>query len=97
MVGEQGGDPMVIGTVLAVVFVVLSVTLVSLLLSARIMGFMGETGANVVSRVLGVILAALAVETNRAILYLGQTNGVIQAATKWCWTMPIQPFLADFT
>ena len=62
MVGEQGGDPMVIGTVLAVVFVVLSVTLVSLLLSARIMGFMGETGANVVSRVLGVILAALAVQ-----------------------------------
>ena len=62
MVGEQGGDPMVIGTVLAVVFVVLSVALVSLLLSARIMGFMGETGANVVSRVLGVILAALAVQ-----------------------------------
>ncbi|MGE5240707.1 MAG: MarC family protein [Bacteroidota bacterium] len=62
MVGEQGGDPMVIGTVLAVVFVVLSVALVSLLFSARIMGFMGETGANVVSRVLGVILAALAVQ-----------------------------------
>jgi len=41
---------------------VLSVALVSLLFSARIMGFMGETGANVVSRVLGVILAALAVQ-----------------------------------
>lgn len=62
MVGEQGGDPMVIGTVLAVVFVVLAVTLVSLLSAARIVGFMGETGANVVSRVLGVILAALAVQ-----------------------------------
>jgi len=62
MVGEQGGDPVVIGTVLAVVFVVLSLTFVSLLFSARIMGFMGETGANVVSRVLGVILAALAVQ-----------------------------------
>lgn len=62
MVGEQGGDPMVIGTVLAVVFVVLTVTLVSLLSAARIVGFMGETGANVVSRVLGVILAALAVQ-----------------------------------
>lgn len=62
MVGEQGGDPMVIGTVLAVVFVVLAVALVSLLSAARIMGFMGETGANVVSRVLGVILAALAVQ-----------------------------------
>ena len=62
MVGEQGDDPVVIGTVLAVLFVVLSVTLVSLLFSARIMAFMGQTGANVVTRVLGVILAALAVQ-----------------------------------
>ncbi|HYA39264.1 MAG TPA: MarC family protein [Candidatus Methylomirabilis sp.] len=62
MVGDQGDDPMVIGTVLAVVLVVLSLTLVSLLFSVRIMRFMGETGANVVSRVLGVILAALAVQ-----------------------------------
>lgn len=62
MVGEQGADPAVIGTVLAVLFVVLLVTFTSLLFSARIMALMGETGANVVSRVLGVILAALAVQ-----------------------------------
>ena len=62
MVGEQGADPMVIGTVLAVILVVLSLTLLSLLFSIRIMAFMGETGANVVSRVLGVILAALAIQ-----------------------------------
>lgn len=62
MVGEQGDDPAIIGTVLAVLFVVLLVTLTSLLLSTKIMAFMGETGANVVSRVLGVILAALAVQ-----------------------------------
>lgn len=62
MVGEQGDDPFVIGTVLAVIGVVLLATLVSLMASARIMAFMGETGANVVSRVLGVVLAALAVQ-----------------------------------
>ena len=62
MVGEQGDDPLVIGTVLIVLLVVLALTLASLLFAARIMVFMGETGANVVSRVLGVILAALAVQ-----------------------------------
>lgn len=62
MVGEQGDDPAILGTVLAVLFVVLLVTLTSLLLSTKIMAFMGETGANVISRVLGVILAALAVQ-----------------------------------
>jgi len=62
IVGDQGEDPVIIGTVLAVLFVVLLATLVSLFFSARLMAFMGETGANVVSRVLGVILAALAVQ-----------------------------------
>ncbi len=62
MVGEQGGEPLVLGTVLAVLAVVLLLTFGALLLSARIMAFMGETGANVVSRVLGIVLAALAVQ-----------------------------------
>ncbi len=62
MVGEQGREPMVIGTVLAVLAAVLVLTLAMLLLSARITAYMGETGVNVISRVLGIVLAALAVQ-----------------------------------
>ena len=47
---------------LAVLFVVLLVTLGSLLLAARLMKLMGETGANMFTRTFGIILAALAVQ-----------------------------------
>jgi multiple antibiotic resistance protein len=61
-VGESGDDPLAIGLVLAVIVVVLMLALASLLTATRILKLMGETGANVVSRVLGVVLAALAVQ-----------------------------------
>jgi len=62
MVGDQGSDPAVLASVLGVLLVVLTITLMALLLSERIMAILGETGTNVISRVLGVILAALAVQ-----------------------------------
>ena len=62
MVGRHDGDWRIMTIVLAVALLVLLVTLISLLFAARIMKVLGETGANVVTRVLGIVLAALAVQ-----------------------------------
>lgn len=50
------------GMRLGVILVVLMITLGSLLLTARIVKVLGETGANVIDRLLGLILAAIAVQ-----------------------------------
>ncbi len=58
----SGGGTEQVALFMAVLFVVILLTLISLLLAPRIMRLFGETGANVLSRVLGVLLAALAVQ-----------------------------------
>jgi multiple antibiotic resistance protein len=58
--GER--SPAELGIFVGVLLFVLLLTLLSLLLAPRVMELFGETGANVLSRVLGVLLAALAVQ-----------------------------------
>ncbi len=62
LVGRHDGDLPMLGGILALLTGVLLLTLLCLLLASRIMRLLGVTGSNVVSRVLGILLAALAVQ-----------------------------------
>ena len=57
-----GGGTLEVAVFLGVLLAVLLMTLTSLLLAPRVMKAFGETGTNVLARVLGVLLAALAVQ-----------------------------------
>jgi len=60
--GEVGGHPVEFVGLLAVVVVVLAICWLLMLAAPRLMNVLGVTGANVMSRLSGVILAALAVQ-----------------------------------
>lgn len=58
----RADSPLTAALVIAALAVVLGLTLVTLLFAARLSRFLGISGANVISRVLGLILAALAAQ-----------------------------------
>lgn len=62
MVGETRGHPLFFAALIGVLLAVLLLVLICLLLAGRLMLLLGETGANVMDRLFGVILAALAVQ-----------------------------------
>ncbi len=62
LMGRTQGDPAEIAGVVGVLGVVLAMLLGMLLMSSQVLRILGVTGSNVISRVLGIILAALAAQ-----------------------------------
>ncbi len=62
LMGEARHDLFVQALVLAVMLAVLVITLVCLLVTGRLIRLLGQTGINVVTRVFGIIMAALSVQ-----------------------------------
>ena len=62
LAGRSGGDTMRLGILLAVICAVMAICLLAFTAAARIGKLIGTTGNVVMSRLLGVLLAALAVQ-----------------------------------
>lgn len=62
LMSHTGGSAWLGAGFLAMAAIALGLTLLALLLAERLMALLGVTGSNVVGRVLGIVLAALAVQ-----------------------------------
>ena len=62
LMAETEGSTQAGAAVVAALIAVLALTLILLLLASQLQRFLGVTGTNVISRVIGVLLAALAVQ-----------------------------------
>ena len=62
LTGSAGGDWALIAAMLAVMAAVLMAVLLSFFVGASVERFLGDTGINVITRLLGMLLAALAVQ-----------------------------------
>ncbi len=60
--GEASANPTVFAGLIGIVVVLMLIVLVLLLLSGQVMRVLGVTGANMVSRIFGVILVAMAIQ-----------------------------------
>jgi len=62
LMGKAEGDLMLQGAVLAAIIAVMIISLICLLMATQIQRVFGVTGLNVISRIMGVLLTALAVQ-----------------------------------
>lgn len=60
--GRAGDDPAALAAVLTALAAALAITLAAMLAASPLMRLLGRTGADVIGRVLGVVLAALAAQ-----------------------------------
>jgi multiple antibiotic resistance protein len=62
LAARAGGDAVALMSLMAIVALVMAVTYLALIAAARISRVLGATGQSVLTRMLGVVLAALAVQ-----------------------------------